>query len=145
MTEQEKNIKIVQNMFSAYDKGDIKTIINNVADDKVDWKCPVASDISSISWAKPRHNRQEVESFFKELQENIEPIELKPLRFTAQDDRVIVEGIEHSKIRSTGNEYKVDWVMVCVLKNGKVTLLYDYLDTADVIRASQREIRKAAA
>lgn len=144
MTEQEKNIQIVKDMFSAYDKGDLKTLINSVADDKVDWKCPVTNDISTISWAKPRHNRQEVESFFNEFRENVEHIEMKPLRFTAQDDCVVVEGKEHSRIRSTGNEYSVDWVMVFVLKNGKVTELYEYLDTAEVTRALQQEVRKAA-
>ncbi len=143
MTEQEKNIKILKDMFDAYGKGDLKTIINGV-DDKVDWKCPVTNDVSGIIWAKPRHNRHEVESFFKELLDHIAPIEMKPLRFTAQDDRVIVEGIEHSKIKSTGSEYKVEWVMVFVLKKGKVTHLYEYVDTADVTRALRGEARKAA-
>ena len=63
MTEQEKNIQIVKDMFSAYGKGDIKTITDSVAD-HVDWKCPVMNDLSLISWAKPRHNPLEVQSFF---------------------------------------------------------------------------------
>lgn len=144
MTEQEKNIEIVKNMFSAYDKGDTKTVINSLSEDKVNWKCPVTSDVSGMSFAEPRHNRPEVESFFKEFLGAVEPIETKPVRFTAQDDRVIVEGTEYSKVKSTGMEYKSDFVMVIGLNKGKVTTLHYYLDTVDIRRALRGEIRKAA-
>jgi hypothetical protein len=144
MTEQEKNIEIVKDMFSAYGRKDLKALVAHVAEDKVDWKCPVTGDISGMDFAKPRHNRHEVESFFKEFLDAIEPIEEKPVRFTAQDDRVIVEGIEHSKVRSTGVEYKAAFVMVIELKEGKVTQFHYYLDTEDIRRALRGEVSKAA-
>ncbi len=143
MTEQEKNVQIIKAMFSAYDRGDIKTVIDHLAD-HVDWKCPVANDFSVISWANPRHSPLEVHRFFNEFLEKVEPLSMRPMRFTAQDDRVIVEGTERSRIRSTGGEYSVDWVMVFVMENGKCTQVSDYLDTSAVIRAIQREVRKAA-
>lgn len=144
MTEQEKNIQIVKDMFSAYDKKDIKSIIDSLAEDRVDWKCPVTSDISGMEFAKPRHNRHEVESFFKEFLGSIEPIEEKPARFTAQDDRVIVEGTEHSRVKATGLEYTADFVMVVELKNGKATVFHYYQDTAEIRQALRGEVRRAA-
>ncbi len=143
MTEQEKNIQIIRDMFTAYGKGDINTIIDGLADN-VDWRCPVLNDLSLISWAKPRRSPSEVQSFFIEFLEEVEPLSMQPLRFTAQDDRVIVEGKEHSRIRSTGSEYLVDWVMVFVMKNGKCTQVSDFLDTSEVIRAMQQKVRKVA-
>jgi ketosteroid isomerase-like protein len=144
MSEQEKNIELVKDMFYAYDKGDIKTIVESLAEDKIDWKCPLTNDFSGMEFAKPRHNRHEVESFFKEFLGAIEPIEVKPLRYTAQEDRVIVEGIEHSKVKSTGIEYKVAFVMVVGLSKGKVTEFNYYADTADVRLALQGKVSKAA-
>ncbi len=144
MTQQEKNKEIVKDMFTAYDRKDLKTLTGSVAEDKVDWKCPVTNDFSGMSFAKPRHNRREVESFLNEFLDAIEPIEMKPMRFTAQDDRVIVEGIEHSRVKSTGIEYRSDWVMVVGLKDGKVTQFHYYLDTTDMRRALKGEVSKAA-
>ncbi|OGW41432.1 MAG: hypothetical protein A2010_01775 [Nitrospirae bacterium GWD2_57_9] len=144
MTEQEKNITIVKGMFDAFRRGDLKAIISSVAD-KVDWRCPVTNDWSGpVTWGKPRHNRQEIESFFKELLRDITPVEMKPIRFTAQDDRVIVEGADHSKATATGIEYLVNWVMVVTLWNGKVTLMHDYFDTAEIVRALEGRVSKAA-
>jgi hypothetical protein len=144
MTDQEKNTKIVKDMFDAFGRHDLKSVIDSVAA-TVDWKCPVTNDLSGpITWAKPRHSRQEVEKFFKELLRNITPIEMKPIRFTAQDDRVIVEGADHSKAASTGIEYLVNWVMVFTLKSGKVTLMHDYFDTVEIARALEGKVSKAA-
>lgn len=144
MTEQKKNIKIVKEMFDAYERRDIKALINSLAD-TVDWRCPVTNDFSGpLTWGKPRHNRKEVEDFFKEVLRDITPIEMKPIRFTAQDDRVIVEGADLGKTTVTGIEYLVNWVMVLTLKNGKVTLLHDYFDTVEIARALEGRMSKAA-
>ncbi len=144
MTEEGKNVQIVRDMFAAFDRGDLKSLLNFVAD-KVEWRAPVTNDISGpIVWAKPRRTKPEVESFFKEYLENIKPIEMKPLRVTAKDDRVIVEGTERSRVISTGSEYHVSWVMLFTLKNGLVTLFDNYLDTSDVLKALGMTLRKAA-
>lgn len=143
MKEEEKNIKIVENMFAAFQKGDIESFLNSLADN-VDWRFPVTTNVSApITWAKPRHGRQEVEVFFNELFDHVIP-RLKPVRYTSQDDRVVVEGSDRGKAKATGNEYLVDWVTVITLVSGKVTMLYHYFDTADVLRAIGAEIRKAA-
>jgi ketosteroid isomerase-like protein len=144
MTEQEKNIQIVKDMFSAYNKGDIKTIVDHVAGDKLEWKCPVTNDFTGLDFAKPRHTRQEVESFFREYLGVIDPIEAKTLRFMAQDDRVIVELIERGRIKATGKEYSTPAVMVIGLKNEKVTMLHYYLDTTEVRRELEAKVSKAA-
>lgn len=143
MNEQEKNLKIVKETFEAFGRRDIRSVIRNVAD-TVDWRWPVTNGPGPISWAKPRQNRQGVEKFFKELLRSVTPIELKPIRFTAQDDRVVVEGADHSKATATGLEYLVNWVMVIALRDGKITIMHDYFDTAEIIRALEGRVSRAA-
>jgi ketosteroid isomerase-like protein len=144
MTGEDTNIQIVQELFSAYNKGDIKTIISHLAEDKCDWRVPVTNDYHGMDFAKPRHNRREIESFFKEFLSVIEPLEAKALRFTAQNGRVFIELVERGRIKATGEEYSTPVAMLCELKNGKVTMLHYYVDTTEVRRALEANISKAA-
>jgi ketosteroid isomerase-like protein len=144
MTEQEKNIQLVNDVFAALNRGDINYILD-IAADNIDWQSPVTGTIAEpISWAKPRRGKAELESFFKELFEKITLVEIKPLTFTAQDDRVFVEGTTKNIVKSNKQEYFVTWVMAITVRNGKCLRLRQYYDTADVLKAFPLEMRKAA-
>lgn len=144
MTEQEKNIQIVKDLFAALNRGDLQALLNGIAD-AVDWRSPVTDTIADpISWAKPRRSREDVSAFFKELFVKVKLLELKPLLYTAQDDRVFVEGTSRGIVNSTGREYTSNWVMVITMLNGKCVRLHHYYDTADVSKAFAAEVRKAA-
>ena len=134
MNEQE-NVRVVQQMFDAFGQGDLPGVLNTLSDD-VYWQSPVTRiESNEISWSKPRHNREEVAFFFKELFEKVQPERLEPLEFTAQGDRVIVEGKNRGTVRSTGRAYEHDWVMVFTLREGKIIRLLHYYDTADIVAA----------
>ena len=91
MNEQE-NVQTVKQTFSALKEGDLQALLNKLADN-VDWQSPVTrTRLREISWSKPRHSREEVASYFKELLEKVQPEAVEALEFTAQDDRVVVEG-----------------------------------------------------
>lgn len=144
MTEQEKNIQLVKDVFAALNRGDMKYILD-IAADNIDWQSPVTGTIlEPISWAKPRRGKAELESFFKELFDKITLVEIKPLTFTAQDDRVFVEGTTKNIVKSNKQEYFVTWVMAITVRNGKCLRLRHYYDTADVLKAFPLEMRKAA-
>jgi hypothetical protein len=134
MSEQE-NVQVVQQMFEAFDRRDLSGALNTLSDD-VYWQSPVTRGGSKeISWSKPRHNREEVALFFKELFEKVQPERLEPLEFTAQGDRVTVEGKNRGTVRSTGLAYEHDWVMVFTLRQSKIKRLLHYYDTADIVAA----------
>ena len=144
MTEQEKNIQLVKDVYSAIARGDVQTVLNSLADN-VDWQSPVTNIVSEpISWAKPRKNRDEVKAFFRELFEKVKILDMKPITFIAQDDRVVVEGTLRGIVNSTNREYLFNWVMVFTIKNGKCVRMHNYGDTADISRAFLMEMRKAA-
>ena len=135
MTELEKNIQIVKDMHAAFTKRDLPAVLGFLSDD-IDWQSPVSRTISKeITWSKPRRGRKEVEAFFKDLFGAIKPDRLDLLTFTAQDDRVIVEGTSYGSVISTGCSYHNDWVMLFTLREGKVIKFRQYYDSADVAAA----------
>jgi ketosteroid isomerase-like protein len=134
MKEQE-NVQVVQQMFEAFGRRDLPGALNTLSND-VYWQSPVTkAESKEISWSKPRHSREEVALFFKELFEKVQPERLEPLEFTAQGDRVVVEGKNRGIVNSTGHPYEHDWVMVFTLQEGKIKRLLHYYDTVDIMAA----------
>jgi ketosteroid isomerase-like protein len=139
MMNEQENVQVVRQMFAAFDRRDLSGALNTLAGD-VYWQSPVTrAESKETSWSKPRHSREEVALFFKELFEKVQPERLEPLDFTAQGDRVIVEGKNRGTVRSTGRPYEHDWVMVFTLREGKIKKLLHYYDTADIMAAFRGE------
>jgi ketosteroid isomerase-like protein len=131
VSEQE-NVQVVQQMYAAFGQGNLPAVLETLAED-VDWQSPVTrTEPSEISWAQPRRGREQVGQYFGELLENVEPEQLEPLEFTVQGDRVVVEGRNRGRVRSTNRPYEHDWVMVFTLREGKIARFRHYYDTADV-------------
>lgn len=131
MSEKE-NVKLVQQMFEAFGRHDIPAVLDTLAQD-VEWQSPVTRTApDEISWSKPRHGQEEVAVFFKDLSEKVQPDKLVPLEFTAQADRVVVEGKNRGTVRSNGKAYEHDWVMVFTLRQGKIVRMRHYYDTTDI-------------
>ena len=134
MNEQE-NVQVVQQLFAAFEQGKITVALEILADD-VDWQSPVTrARPGKISWATPRHGRKEVAEFFKELSEKMQIERMETLDFTAQGDRVVVEGKNNGTVRSTGRTYEHDWVMVFTVRGGRIVRHRHYYDTADILVA----------
>ena len=135
MSVEEENVKLIQQMFAAFDRGDIPAVLGMVAED-ADWQSPVTRAVSKeVPWAKPRHGRDELATFFQELREHMQPERLEPLAYTAQGDRVVVEGKNRGTVRANGRPYEHDWVMIFTLRQGLIARMRHYYDTADLLAA----------
>jgi ketosteroid isomerase-like protein len=135
MTKEQENLKVVQEMFTAFGEGKIQEGLN-IYSKNVDFQSPVSrTRPPEISWAKPRHSREEVTEYFKELFDKVQPERLETIWFTAQDDRVVVEGKNRGMVKSTGKSYEHDWVMVFTVRDGEITRFRHYYDTADIVTA----------
>jgi ketosteroid isomerase-like protein len=131
MSEKE-NIQVVKKMFEAFGRHDIPAVLDTLSED-VEWQSPVTRTApDEISWSKPRHGRDEVAVFFKDLGEKVQPDKLVPLEFTAQADRVVVEGKNRGTVRSNGKDYEHDWVMLFTLRQGKIARMWHYYDSIDL-------------
>ncbi len=125
--------------FSAFGRRDIRAALETF-DEKVDFQSPVTRNAPpEISWAKPRYSREEVGVFFRELLERVTPETLEIIAFTADGDRIVVEGWNRGTVKSTGHTYEHDWVMVFTVRGGKITRYRHYYDTADLVAAFGKE------
>ena len=137
MTELE-NVQIIKEHFAAFGRGDVQSALSIVAEN-VDWQSPVTQTQSDeITWAVPRHSREEVVQFFRELADKVQPEKFEIIEFIAQGDKVVVEGRNQGLIKSTGCRYAHDWVMVFTIRDGKIVRHRHYYDTADVVSACRK-------
>ena len=138
MNEKE-NVLVAKRFFEATARGDLATVQDIMAEN-VDWQSPVTRvESEEVSWAKPRHGRKEIPAFFKDLFEKVQPDKLEPLEFTAQGNRVVVEGRNRGTAITTGRTYEHDWIMVFTMHDGKVVRFRHYYDTSDVLAAFSKK------
>lgn len=131
MNEQE-NIKIVQKLYAAIGQGDIVTA-KELLSDRVEWQSPVTrTNHVGITWYRPRKGKDDVLGFFKELSQKAVMGPFEDLKFIAQNDLVVVEGKNNGSVIATGRSYEHSWVMVFVIRDGKVIEQRHYYDTADI-------------
>lgn len=131
MSEHE-NIGVVIKLLEAVGQGNMQAIMDILAED-VEWQSPVTrTEHMGITWNRQRHGRDEVIDFFKELDQKskLEPFE--EMKFTAQDDRVVLEGMNRGSAKSTGKPYEHNWIMVFEINGGKIVRHRHYYDTADI-------------
>ena len=123
--------KVVEQIYAAFATSDIKAILNLLTTD-VEWYHPRKQD---IPWGGRRRGHKQVAGFFKAIGDTIKVKKFKPRRFIVDGDSVSVEGIERARVKATGLTYKVKWVQVFKVKNGKVSEFREYTDTATIIDA----------
>ena len=129
------NLSIVEQFYAGFAERDLPAVLETLAED-VDWQSPVSrSQPTEISWAKPRNSREEVATFFQELLGAVTPEKLETLEFTAEGNRVTVEGLNRGTVKSTGKAYEHDWIMVFTIEQGQIKRFRHYYDTSDLVVA----------
>ncbi len=134
MSELE-NVKIVQEIYTAFGKGDVPAILRVVADD-VQW---INAGPTEVPYAGKRNSRDQVAQFFQAINDNVIVKQFEPREFIAQKDRVIVLGSWRGESKSTGRSFESEWVMAWTLINGKVTSFRSYEDTAALLEAFRKK------
>lgn len=132
MAEQE-NLQLVQQNYAAFGSGDMPTFFSNLADDVV-W---VSNYPANIPFAGEWRGHEGVGQFFTLIGETLEVLEFGIQEFIAQGDTVVIVGSEKVKVKSTGSEYRNEWIHVWKLKDGKAAKIKSYNDTASVVAAFQ--------
>lgn len=64
-------IKLVQEVYEAFGRGDIPAIMEKLADN-VEWDYAYKAAPNLVPWLQPRQGKQGVAEFFKSLQDNLE-------------------------------------------------------------------------
>ena len=76
------------------------------------------------------HGKDDVRQFFADLDTAQEATRFEPTAFIAEGDTVVVMGNASWHVKSTGLDYDSDWVHVFTVRDGKVTRMQQFVDTA---------------
>ena len=130
MSEQ-ANVQLVQQIYGNIAAGDVATVLGALAAD-VQWVMP---EIPNVPFAGSWQGREQVSQFFRRLTDAQDVVEFVPQTFIAQDDTVVVLGRFTMYVKATGRESRSEWAHAWTVKDGKITRMREYVDTAAVSRA----------
>jgi uncharacterized protein len=126
----EKNIQTVKDFFAAMGRGDSEGLLALVADD-IEWIVP------GEDWplAGTHRGRAGLADLLKTASKSIET-STEPREFVAQGDRVMVVGFAKGKIKATNKTFEDDWIFAITVRDGRLTIIREYIDTQALARAS---------
>jgi ketosteroid isomerase-like protein len=128
LVSSDVNIKTIQQVYDAFGRGDVATILEAVHDN-VDWASEAAS--SSIApWYGVRHGKDGVTDFFTALGATMQVEEFTPLSFAANDSDVFSVVRFRASARTTGKTATMDLHHFFTFRDGKIVYYRGTEDTA---------------
>jgi ketosteroid isomerase-like protein len=140
MAEQE-NVRVVRDAYAAFQRSDIPGLLEMLSDE-IDWWIPGSPEQIPVSGRVS--GREAVGSFFAKLDETQEFTHFEPQEFIAQGDKVVVSGNYKGRTRTAGREFDIDWLHVFTVRDGRVTALREYSDTAALADAHRAAATQTA-
>ncbi len=122
----EQNKKTVTDFFNAFSKGDKATALA-LLDEAVTWQAmgTVGGDPMSVT-----RNKQEIGALLMQMHQDIKNgLQLTPLAWTCEGDRVALEMEGKGVVIATGKSYDNFYHFLIVLKSNKITTIKEYMDT----------------
>ena len=129
MSEQ-ANVSKLQEMYAAFSRGDVDTILRNVTDD-CDWGTESVI-ASAVPWYIVRYGREGVGDFFSTLASEVDFQSFVPSVFAGTGDRVFVKLDYEYKFRKNGRSAATGAVHEFTFRDGNVARFRAYEDTAAV-------------
>lgn len=122
------NSETIQQMYAAFGRGDVATILELVAED-VEWDYGVVS--TKVPWLQARHGRDSIAGFFEVLATELEFHQFEP-KAILESDRLVVAVLDiQMTVKATGRRVvEEDLVHVWHFDNdGKVARYRHRVDT----------------
>jgi hypothetical protein len=126
------NIKLLQDAFSAFTRGDIQAVLDALAPD-VSWG--LAGREQDIPMLGIRHGKAGAGEFFRVLDEVQQITAFEPQSFLAAEDKVFAWGRTEWIMRRNGVAGENEWLVVSTFRDGKISAFRGYLDTAMLAQA----------
>jgi ketosteroid isomerase-like protein len=130
---ENENIAVVQQAYSAFQRGDIPGLLELVAED-VEWEA-VKGVPASVPFAGVRRGRAQVGEFFAIVGREEEFSRFEPREFFAAGDRVVVLGSYEARVRRTGKTFSGEWAMAFTIRAGKIARFTEYADSYGIAAA----------
>lgn len=138
----EQNTAIVQDMYAAFGRGDIATLLDNLSDDVV-W-IGVYGTGPQVPQSGERQGKAAVGQFFQQVAENTKFSTFEPKQFVASGDMVVCLG-HYTATTPVDKTFAGDWAMVFQLQDGKVSRFQEFCDSAGINAAFTADVPRAAA
>jgi ketosteroid isomerase-like protein len=125
------NLKLVQEIYQAFGRGDIPAVLEHCADD-IDWGIDAKS---GVPWHGLGKGKAFAARFFETIARESEITRFEPHTFIAGDDGVACLVRLESKLRKTGKTVAMEDIHLFKIQGGRVTLWRGSEDTAQVLAA----------
>jgi ketosteroid isomerase-like protein len=136
----EQNLRIVQEAYSAFLRGDIEAVLSTISDDIV-FTIPGPPQMPTAgTWRGLAGMRQ----FFAKLTESVEFTAFNAREYVASGDRVIVLGDYTGRVKRNNKTVFSEWVIAWRMRDGKTVEFREYNDTLAIAEAFDALPRAAA-
>ena len=127
---QNQRIAIVEEMFKAFQAGDLERFTQTVSEDTV-WIYHGTHKIPKARFT----GRKGVANFMNRILTRTEVISFEPQQFITEGNTVVVIGQEHQKVKRTGEELKQRWVQIYTLNNNLISGMEEFAVTEEIERS----------
>jgi ketosteroid isomerase-like protein len=127
----QENVDLVRSAYEAYNRRDVEGVLGRF-DPSIDWDVP-----GSLAWGGHVAGIDAVTEFFRGLQPYVgdqHHVEMDDL--IDAGDRVVAL-VRHTGVAPDGQAYAVPSIMVWTIAGGRITALYEQLDTLAMARATE--------
>lgn len=124
-----QNTAVVQDMYAAFGRGDIATLIGHLAEDIV-W-VGVYGTGSHVPTSGERRGKAQVQEFFRQVADTVKFSRFEPKDFIASGNTVVTLG-HYTATTPVGKEFDGDFAMVFSMRDGKVTRFQEFCDSAGI-------------
>lgn len=121
----EQNVALVRGLYEAFNRGDVDAVLG-AFDENIEWH-----EAEGMPYGGVYHGPQEVaENVFGPVTNDVENFAVTPEEFYADGDVVIVTSMYSGTAVQSGSEVRIPGIHLWTIREGRVTHLRQYADTA---------------
>ena len=132
--ETTKALNLVQEMLTAFGKGDMEALKKTLSDDTT-W---VYHGVDGIPYNGTYQGKEGAVKFIMNIMANVDVLDFQVTKIVADQNTVIVLGSEKQKIKSNGEVLEQKWVQVYTVESDLITRLDEYANTAFSLQLFQK-------
>jgi len=132
--ETTKALNVVQEMLTAFGKGDMEALKKTLSDDTT-W---VYHGVDGIPYNGTYQGKEGAVKFIMNIMANVDVLDFQVSKIVADQNTVIVLGSEKQKIKSNGEDLEQKWVQVYTVESNLITRLDEYANTAFSLQLFQK-------
>ena len=135
-----QNTALIKSLYDAFGRGDVPFILDQVTSDTV-WN---TEGPAIIPYTGTRRGPNQVLGFFEALGGTLNDMKLSTDHYIAQGDAVTTVGRFAGTVKATGKSFDAPVAHYFQIRDGKVAVFIDIIETASIAEAYQASAAAAA-